>query len=162
MGIVIMKTIRPVLERKPGIYRPGEMVHGATKWVLAEPAVATTILGMTAYEHVDWNLQAAGRALSVRERAALADRARQIAHTYCRLCGKCEPACPRQVAICDVMRFAGYYWEYRNPAGARARYASLAPTRSGAACDGCGRCNRACPFWLPVARRVQEAHRVLA
>jgi len=80
----------------------------------------------------------------------------------CRMCGRCEAVCPKGIALADIFRYQMYCRDYGDQEHAYHLYASLPSDRLAARCDGCRRCEAACPYRLPVVSRLREAHAMLA
>jgi predicted aldo/keto reductase-like oxidoreductase len=119
---------------------------------------------MSSYSHVEEYVAASGQPL---DRAALGMVSRyreQASSKYCRVsCKECLDACPANVAVNDVLRFAMYHEDYGMERMAADDYAELEPGRKPIGCAGCAApCESACPYGLPVRAKLVRAHEILS
>jgi predicted aldo/keto reductase-like oxidoreductase len=82
--------------------------------------------------------------------------------SYCAMCGNCRGICPNGVEVAEIVRFRMYDQDYRMHDYARAEYASLGGSCSGANCWECGLCESVCSRSLPLRAMIAEAHGTLA
>jgi len=137
--------------------------QAAIRWVLANSDFDTCIPTMSSYSHVEEYVAASGQTL---DRAALEMIARyreQASSRYCRVsCSECLAACPANVAVNDVLRYAMYHEDYGMERMAADHYAELEPGRKPLGCAACAApCEAACPHGLPVRARLLHAHDIL-
>ena len=137
--------------------------QAAIRWVMSNPDVDTCIPTFSSYSHVEEYVAASGKPL---DRAALAmiGRYQEQAHgLYCRVsCKECLSACPRNVAVNDVLRYAMYFEHYRMEKMAMDHYAEMEEDRKPLGCADCaGHCERACPYGLKVRPRLLHSHDIL-
>jgi predicted aldo/keto reductase-like oxidoreductase len=138
--------------------------QAAIRWVMSNPDVDTCIPTFSSYSHVEEYVAASGKPL---DRAALAmlNRYREQAdNLYCRVsCTACLSACPRNVAVNEVLRYAMYFEHYRMEKMAMDYYAELADERKPLGCTDCpGHCEKACPYGLKVRPRLLHSHDILS
>jgi hypothetical protein len=138
--------------------------QAAIRWVLANPDFDTCIPTMSSYSHVEEYVAASAQPL---DRAALGMVARyreQASSRYCRVsCKECLAACPANVAVNDVLRFAMYHEDYGMERMAADHYAELESGRKPLGCAGCAApCESACPYGLPVREKLVRAHEILS
>ena len=138
--------------------------QAAIRWVLANPDFDTCIPTMSSYSHVEEYVAASAQPL---DRAALVMVARyreQASSRYCRVsCKECLVACPANVAVNDVLRFAMYHEDYGMERMAADYYAELESGRKPLGCAGCAApCESACPHGLPVREKLIRAHEILS
>ena len=158
VGVIAMKT------QAGGYSIPGRGLsphQAALAWVLENPGVAMAIPSMVSFAHVDENLGARGKRLSLGGRMTLRRYAASIEDRHCGLCGMCTGICPRGVHIQGVLRSLTYYEGYREKELASGAYRSLPPSADAAACISCPECVVACPLGLSVGRLARETHRIL-
>jgi hypothetical protein len=131
-------------------------------WVLKNPNVCCTAVGMNTVQDAIEDCDAATRELTSEHRRLLDLYATAATGDYCRMCETCLEACPRGIRIADILRFRMYYKNYGHCADAREFYADLAGHQQATACTGCNRCQEACPNKLAIVEKLKEAHRLLA
>jgi predicted aldo/keto reductase-like oxidoreductase len=132
------------------------------KWALTNPAVASVAVTLSNFDQIREAVEAAGSSLSRQEVAMLRRYSNEMYHRYCRFCASCEGACPRDVAIADIMRYEMYFSCYGREKDAMRLYRALPESSVAAACESCqGPCDRACPFGRSVREGLIEAHRRL-
>ena len=82
---------------------------------------------------------------------------------YCRFCTTCERACPRGVAVADVMRYHMYFKYYGRQKDSMRLYRELPAKRSAVACRDCeAPCEGNCPFDRRIRAGLLEAHELLS
>jgi len=139
------------------------VAQAVIKWSLAVPGVTAVAPACFNLQHLEENLAAALEpTLTQRERLGMEAFAAALSSDYCRGCGLCEQSCPRGIAVCDILRYEMYYTAYEQPRRARRLYRQLPSARRAQACDGCGECDRHCPYGLAVAHKLVEAGELLA
>jgi len=137
--------------------------QAAIRWVASNPDVDTCIPTMSSYSHVEEYVGASGQTLDRASLGMLARYAHQVDNVYCRVsCRECLSACPNNVAVNDVLRFAMYFEYYRMERVAIDAYADLEPARKPTGCGGCaGYCESACPHGLRVKDKLLHSHDIL-
>lgn len=137
--------------------------QAAIRWVLSNPDFDTCIPTMSSYSHVEEYVAASGKTLDRAALGLIASYQEQVKDTYCRVsCTECLSACPKNVAVNDVLRFAMYYENYGMERMATDYYAELEPARKPLGCEACAApCERACPHGLSVQARLLRAHDIL-
>jgi hypothetical protein len=163
LGVVAFKVKAGAKPEDVASFAPGKSLDlAAAKWALHDAGVQSALVGITKYEDLTLYASAAGLPLDERERRGLEAFGAKFAATYCRYCGTCEGACPKGVAIADIMRYRMYAESYGMAGEAARLYAKLAPQQTAAACVGCpGFCLGACPKGLETRERLLQAHGML-
>jgi predicted aldo/keto reductase-like oxidoreductase len=165
IGIVAMKVFAGGMQGNLKAMVSPEVSYpqAAIRWVLSNPDIDTCIPTFSSYSHVEEYVLASGQPL---DRAALAmlARYREQAHSlYCRVsCTQCLSACPGNVAVNDILRYAMYFEHYGMEKEAMAYYAELEAERKPLGCADCaGPCEKACPYGLKVKPRLLHSHDIL-
>jgi len=173
LGIMAIKVCKAVsagqdwypraTDEQKAILSQANLFQAAIKWALTREYVTGAVLCISNYDEAAEDLAAAREAVLPGREARALDVYREVAAArVCRGCGSCERACPRGVAISDILRFATYSQGYGQPAAARAKYAALPERSTYLACGGCWACEAACPYGLSVRRELAQAHGLLA
>jgi len=132
----------------------------ALEFVLAFP-VASVLVGWESAAAAELSLAVASRFRGLSEEAVsrTAFGRERTARALCRACGNCLP-CPVKINIPQVHRQYAMATHYGFIEYARACYSAERVKAS--ECIRCGRCDRRCPYKLPVEKTVIEAHAVLS
>jgi len=160
MGIVAMKTqaggtVKP--DAKLPKELPAESQTALLKWVLNHEFVTTAIPGFSSYEHLEQDFSVARNLAYTREEERfLTDKTFAANAEFCRQCGECKQACPKQVDIPVLMRSHMYAVQYRNIGMARQMLASAAPGRGLEACAACESCPVTCRNAVQIARKIAQ------
>lgn len=162
VGVIAMKTLAGAKESNLEV---GETIfeHAAFRWVLKHPQVAGLVVTMKTVEDLNLYLQASGTPFTAGDQRALDHYAARHGQDYCRTgCGDCMEACPQGVDIANILRHQMYFEDYGDEKRAMQQYAAL--THSAAPCLTCPEptCTAACDHGLPVASKLQAAHRLLS
>ena len=167
LGVVAMKVMAggfqshgpgdPLAEK---LARPGALL-AALKWVVRNPAVATTIPSITDMDQLDENLKAMAEPYSQTDAKTLAAHLEQIRPLYCRMCGQCDGACQKGMPVADVLRCLTYAEGYGQFALGRERYLEIARAQT-ARCADCASCTVDCPHGVHVAERMARAQELFA
>lgn len=168
IGLVSMKVMAGGFRRaRPGqplqetLKREGAMV-AALKWVLQNPKIDTTIPSMTDMEQLDDNFKTMGAPFTDADRKLLARQLDYIRPLYCRMCGRCEGACPKGVPVADVLRHLTYAEGYGQFALGREQFRELSEEVRGVRCTLCPSCSITCPNGVRVAERLIRAQELFA
>jgi len=162
VGVVAMKTLKGAHHSQLADFTPTErasFAQAAFKWVLSNPHVSGLVVSINQYAQIDEYLTASGQALTSADMALLEKYDRLIARDYCRPgCGACLGACPHEVPVDDVLRYAMYAENYGRQQMAMWQYARL---EAGRRVDHCWRCpapcESRCPFQLPIRAKLLRA-----
>lgn len=161
MGVVAMKTLAGAKEMD---LKPGEepFETAALKWVLKHREISGLVITIKSIADLNLYLRASGRPFTAKDEATLKRYASLYWKEYCRTgCGICEDACPEGVASATTLRYRMYFLDYGMEKAAMEAYQRL--EKKADPCQSCGdpRCERACPYGLPVRRLLAEADRFL-
>ncbi len=138
--------------------------QAALRWVLSNTNVDTCIPTMSSYSHVEEYVSTSGKPLDRADLGVIAEYRRQAGNQYCRVgCTECQAACPGNVAVNDVLRFAMYFEDYRMQKDAMHYYSELETARKPLSCAECaGACESSCPHGLKVRDKLIHAHEMLS
>ena len=134
------------------------------KWILASELFDTLVVRMPSYDTAAEYLAVSGTTtLAPADRARLDLIASHIGRDYCRPgCDACLDACPRGVAVADVLRYRMYFENYREQKLAVEKYRRLPAEQRASACAGCpAPCERSCPYGVGIRKRLAGAHDML-
>ncbi len=172
LGIMLIKICKALsggkdwypraTDEQKALLGEANLFQASIKWALQKDFVSTVVLCMSNYDEAAEDLAAGREALSETEARAL-DVYRELAwSSVCRGCGSCDAACPKGIAVSDILRYKVYCEGYEQPREAVAMYRALPEQQTFAACNGCGACEAACPYGLAIERELAGAHRLLA
>jgi predicted aldo/keto reductase-like oxidoreductase len=130
-------------------------------WVLKNPNVDCTAVGMSTVQDVIENCEAVAKKLTAAHYRLLEHYAAAATDDYCRMCETCMPSCPQGIPIADILRFRMYYKNYGHRENAKEYYAAVSEDRRATACTQCGMCEQACPNNLAIVKKLEEAHHLL-
>lgn len=138
--------------------------QAAIRWALSGPGIDACVVTMSSYSHVDEYTAASGQPLNRDDLGVIAAYQEQAGPLYCRIsCQSCLDACPRGVAINDVLRYGMYFEDYHREKDAMRHYADLPEARRPLPCSDCeGPCDAACPHGLAVREMLIHAHKILS
>ncbi len=164
IGVVAMKTLIGAYGSQLSDFTPTErqsFPQAAFHWVLSNPNVSGLVISISRFDQIDEYLYASGGTTSSSEHALLEKYTRLIHHEYCRPgCGSCLEHCPRDLPIDDALRYQMYARNYGRERQAMQQYARL-PVQ-GDECTHCpAPCESACPFEIPIRRRLLDTDRQL-
>jgi hypothetical protein len=134
----------------------------ALKWVLRNPAVATTIPYMKDTDQLEMNVRAMTEPLTPQEEKLLVARNEEIRPLYCRMCYECKGQCPKGLPVTDQLRFLAYNDFYGDLALARAHFMELPREIRSVSCGDCSSCAIDCPNGVHVRDRLIRAQALLA
>jgi predicted aldo/keto reductase-like oxidoreductase len=133
--------------------------NAMTRWLTTETSLTAAVIRVRNMEEFEETYSGAGKKLRDRDLQAMAIISAEADRTACRMCGKCQPGCPQQIPIADILRFERYAMDDNDWNKARKLYASL-PTK-GNVCLQCENCVGACPLDLNIPQKVSRVHAML-
>jgi predicted aldo/keto reductase-like oxidoreductase len=179
LGVIAMEPVRggglaraitpeidALWEEAPVHRTPAEW---ALQWVWSEPAVSFLLSGMSTMQHVEENLQYAGRSrpglLSADELAVVArvrDVLRERTPIPCTSCRYCMP-CPQGVDIPGVIELYNDAHVYGDlPLRQRLYSMFLAESERADRCTACGECLDTCPQSIDIPVWMEKAQAYFA
>jgi predicted aldo/keto reductase-like oxidoreductase len=166
VGVVAMKTLKGARHTQLADFTPTEresFAQAAFKWVLSNQDVSGLVVSISHFSQIDEYLYASGKGVSEQDVALLEKYDRLVSGDYCRPgCGECLDACPNDVPIDDILRYAMYAESYGREKGAMRQYARIDETQRADQCASCSApCEAHCPFDLPIRQKLMAADRLL-
>jgi predicted aldo/keto reductase-like oxidoreductase len=152
---------RPFAEQY-GIQTQDQLRLGSIHWVIQNPDMHTACISFTEFDLVDKVVPLSGTRLTPPEEQMLHQIGLALGDQYCRHgCSECAQACPYQVPVSTVMRYAYYYQGQGREKYAMSKYASL-EGEAAFPCLNCrGDCEGACPHGLDIQTTMLQAHTLL-
>ncbi len=164
-GTIAMKTARGIgrmsrdeefMDKLPDGVSP---YHAMARWLTTETLLDAAVIRVRNMEEFTDTYSGAGKKLRDKDWQALRKMTREANRTACRMCGKCQIQCPRQIPISDILRFERYAMDDNDWNKARKLYAGL-PTK-GNSCIGCESCMQVCPQNMRIPDKIARAHAML-
>ena len=168
VGFVAMKTLKGAYHTVLKDFEPSEresFTQAAFKWVNSNPHVSGLVVSISKPSQIDEYLYASGKTARPEDVSLLEKYDRLVSGRYCRPgCGECLERCPVGLPIDDLLRYSMYFEGYGAEREAIVRYAALRRERGNGSevCAGCAApCEQACPFEIPIRKRLLETDRLL-
>jgi predicted aldo/keto reductase-like oxidoreductase len=139
----------------------GSIATALIHWALDIPGVKAFGNILFNRDQLEQNLKAASGRLTKAEDRGLRILAGRLGSEMCRMCGACTRAFPEGPAVSEILRFRSYYISGETER-ARAEYRELHPSARYQEGVNLLPFEQACPYGLPLARLVREAHALLA
>ncbi len=139
----------------------GSIATALIHWVLDVPGVIAFGNILFNRDQLEQNLKAASGRLTKSEDRGLRILARRLGSEMCRMCGACSRAFPEGPAVSEILRFRTYHLSGETES-ARAGYRGLPLSARYREGMDLFPLEQACPYRLPLARLVREAHALLA
>lgn len=129
------------------------------RWLTTATRLDAVVIRTRTLEEFAQTCSGAGRNLRPADKKALELMTAAADRNACRLCTLCQPHCPLQVPIAEILRFERYAVDDQDWRKARALYHEL-PLQADA-CNNCGHCLQYCPQGLDIPRKLAGAHQLL-
>jgi predicted aldo/keto reductase-like oxidoreductase len=164
IGLIAMKTqcsqywYKQNLPEGQKKYYEGTILNSAVlKWVMRHPFIATSIPGVTAFQHVDDDFAVARDLVYTPEEAQfLKERDIQALLGVCRQCRWCVSTCPGKTEIPSLMRTHMYSFCYHNTEQASETLKNLPDGKGIRSCVRCDKCQARCRYALDIQGRIKE------
>lgn len=126
------------------------------KYIINSGFITTAIPGMDSVEQVKQNAQVGinPEPLTEHEQDIINKEVESLGTEFCRRCGYCKP-CPEGIDIPLVFIFENYVLRYNMPDYGKLLYDKL-PIKADA-CVRCRKCERKCPYNLPIVNKLKRA-----
>lgn len=148
---------------KHGLTSPEAFRRAAVQWVLQNPDMHTTCLGLRDFEAIEQAVALSGTKLASSSMALLEDFRAACGSQYCRHgCTACVTQCRHGLPVSTIMRYSYYFAHQGREKYAMSRYAGL-EGKDASLCLGCNAtCDGACPHQVPIRAQLMEAHALLS
>ncbi len=163
----IADTTEQIANLKPfidthGITTVEVLRQKAIQWVLQNPDMQTVTVTMNAFEDVDMFLGLSGTKLAEAGAMLQRDAKRALGDRYCRhSCRDCAGACPHDMPVSTIMRYAYYFQGQGREKEAMRKYAGLKGNNA-SLCLGCpAPCDGACPHGVDIQGSLFRADMTL-
>jgi predicted aldo/keto reductase-like oxidoreductase len=145
-----------------GLRTADQLRFGSIRWVLQNPDAHTVCVSLNDFDNIDRVVGLSGTGLSQPDEEFLDGLARSVNSRYCRHgCVECTGACPQEVPVSRIMRYAYYFEVQGREKHAMSRYAQLGGSK-GSACAECSApCEKACPHGFQIQTQISRAHTML-
>ena len=156
-GIGRMKEDQAFMDKLPAGISP----HNAlVRWLTTGTKLDAAVIRVKNLNEFVDSYSGAGKDLHVRGKLAIEMMTVQADRTACRLCTQCQPYCPQQVPIAEILRFERYALDDHDWNKARKLYAEI--DRKADSCLNCGTCLPHCPQGLMIPEKLASAHVLLS
>jgi len=165
IGVIGMKVMARSGGRGRGSaqpQRPANFAASALKWVIKNPAVATTVPSMTDIDQLEQNFKAMAERFTDADSKILSARLEEITPFFCRMCGQCNGQCPKGLPVPDMVRFVMYADGYGQFPLGRENFLRMSAEHQSVRCSDCTTCAVKCPNGVHVAARLSRAQELFA
>lgn len=133
----------------------------AMRFILQNKYITSAIPGMASIKEVEENVKAFENVspLSADEIKQCSDISKKLGKVFCRRCGYCAP-CPQGIDIPYCFILKAYYDNYDLKDWAIGRYKAM-KSHAGD-CRECGRCEKKCPYSLPIRKMLKEVKKTFS
>ena len=138
----------------------GTAPHNAlVRWLTTATELTAAVVRVRNLGEFVETFSGAGKGLRDKDARAIEMMTARADRTACRLCTACQPTCPQNVAIAEILRFERYALDDGDWRKARTLYGEL--ENNAAACVACGTCLAHCPQGLAIPDRLAAVHSLL-
>ncbi len=165
IGVIAMKTLTgakgqgdPKLYRKQG----ASFKQAALKWVLSNSNVSNLIISISSKGQVDEYASASGAKFAKADQEVIDYYVKTYGDQICTMCNECEPHCPYEVPVANILRYYMYFEDYHEEERGLRAYAALPRQVRGDACINCAApCESKCRSGVEIKRELLKAHKAL-
>jgi predicted aldo/keto reductase-like oxidoreductase len=155
-GIGRMKQDRSFMDNLPS----STSLHNVlARWLTTSTNLDAAVIRVRNLHEFVETFSGAGKDLRPQDEWAIELMTDRADKTACRLCTQCQPHCPQQIPIADILRFERYALDDLDWNKARKLYAEL-PVK-GNACVVCRTCVSHCPQSLRIPEKLAAVHALL-
>ncbi len=167
IGVVAMKVMARAGGGRgrgaaPQPARPANLAPAALKWVVKNPAIATTVPSMTDMDQLDQNFKVMAQEFTDEDQKVLTASIEHVGPYYCRTCGECAGQCPKGLFASEMVRFVMYADGYGQFALGRENFQKMPLELQQVRCGDCGTCVVRCPHGIDIAERLSRAQELFA
>jgi aryl-alcohol dehydrogenase-like predicted oxidoreductase len=159
VGLVAMKVMA---RGRKGAQRPANFPAAALKWVIKNPAFATTVPSMTDMDQLEQNFRAMAEKFTDADATTLTAQLEETRPYFCRMCGRCEGQCPKGLPVSDMVRFAMYADGYGQFPLGREHFLRMPAGLQKVRCSDCATCAVQCPNGVAVSQQLIRAQELFA
>lgn len=147
MGTIAMKPIAGGVFDHPLL---------SLKYIMNSDFITLAIPGMDSIQQVIENARVGTKAepLTEKEQEIMNREVESLGTEFCRRCGYCKP-CPEGIDIPNVFIFENYVLKYNMPEYGKLKYDQLEVKPD--ECVRCRKCERKCPYNLPIVEKLKHA-----
>lgn len=164
-GTIAMKTSRGLgrLREDPAFMEKlpeGVSPHNTlTRWLTTQTKLDAAVIRVRDLNEFVETYSGAGEKMRSRDFKAIEIMTAEADQTACRLCAKCQPHCPQQIPITEILRFERYAMDDHDWDKASQLYAGLQVKAD--TCIHCGTCIQVCPLNLQIPEKISRVHLLL-
>jgi aryl-alcohol dehydrogenase-like predicted oxidoreductase len=165
VGLVAMKVMARARGRNRGDAPPpvpAGRSAAALKWVIKNPAIATTVPSMTDIDQLEQNFRVMGQAFTDADAKVLTAALEEVRPYFCSMCGKCDGQCPKGLPARDLVRFVMYADGYGQFGLGRENFQRMSAEHRAIRCGDCASCAIHCPNGVRVAEQAMRAQELFA
>jgi predicted aldo/keto reductase-like oxidoreductase len=164
-GTIAMKTARGIGRMKQdqefmsGFPQGTSPHHALCRWLTTATQLDAVVIRVKNLDQFVETYSGAGKKLRISDAKAIQMMIAEADKTACRLCTLCQPHCPQNVPIADILRFERYALDDFDWNKAQRLYSEL-PTKANA-CISCQSCVQHCPQRLQIPQQLTRVHALL-
>lgn len=165
-GTIAMKTARGIGRMKQDqefmakLPKGTSPHHALCRWLTTGTKLDAVVIRVRNLDEFVDTYSGAGKSLRAKDAQAIQMMIAEADQNACRLCTQCQPHCPQQVPIADILRYERYAMDDHDWSKARKLYAKL-PIQANA-CINCKTCMQHCSQGLKVPVQLARAHALLS
>jgi hypothetical protein len=142
----------------------GAVINSAAlKWILRHEHIATTIPGISNFDHLRDNFAVASNLECTEdEEKFLSDNSITLGFGFCQQCSKCLATCPKDADIPNLMRTHMYAAQYGDFQLARQTIDEIPSRNNLPNCTSCDNCVAACANSVNIPQKISELKLIYA